>query len=256
MNNYIRGNKMKSISTVNACDYDEIILYKSGEFNCKYKTDLKGKLKKIKKQHLCESMVKTFVDSQYETYETLENLILYRVFGKYIGKNTGKKYGANIVGAYATNEFAESIIDVKNRLALLPKWGNTKMYEVKFCLPKGSIINVGIAAPQPPDEKTFKGGAEQIILPRVNREEMDKWILGYRRIGARQITNVPSYPFTSVEEIVKSIDLYSVFCPECQCSNIHKIEETEKYEYTYVGSSGGVYTMRYKCLNQKCGYMW
>lgn len=196
------------------------------------------------------------MDSKYETCETLEDIILYRVFGKYIGKDTGKEYGAGLAGAYATTEFAESVIDVKMRLALLPQWKNTKMYEVKLCLPKGFIINIGIAAPQPPDKKIFAGGAEQILLPRVSREEMDKWSLGYRRITARQLTKVPSYPFTSVEEVVKSINLYPVFCPECQCSEIHKIENEEKEQYTFVGSKGGVYIMQYKCLNPHCGYIW
>lgn len=247
---------MKSINTVNACDYDQMTLYKSGEFNSKYKTDLKGKLKRKNKQILPDSVAETFLNSYYETCETLEDIILYRVFGKYIGKNTGKEYGAEILGTYATTEFAESVIDVKIRLALLPEWGNTKMYEVKFCLPKGSVINVGIAAPQPPDKKTFAGGAEQIILPKVSREEMDKWVIGYRRIGARQLTKIPTYPFNSVDEVVESINLYSVFCPECQCSDIHKVENDEKEKYTFVGSKGGIYTMQYKCLNSKCGYMW
>lgn len=247
---------MKSINTVNVCDYDQMTLYKSGEFNSKYKTDLKGKLKRKNKQILPDSVAETFLNSYYETCETLEDIILYRVFGKYIGKNTGKEYGAEILGAYATTEFAESMIDVKIRLALLPEWRNTKMYEVKFCLPKGSVINIGIAAPQPPDKKTFAGGAEQIILPKVSRKEMDKWVIGYRRIGARQLTKIPTYPFNSVDEVVESINLYSVFCPECQCSNIHKVENDEKEKYTFVGSKGGIYTMQYKCLNSKCGYMW
>lgn len=247
---------MKSINTENACDYDKMTLYKSGEFNCKYKTDLSGKIKKVRKHLLPEDMAETFLDSKYETYETLEGIILYRVFGKYIGKNTGEEYGAEILGAYATTEFAESIIDVKIRLALLPEWRNTKMYEVKFCLPKGSVINIGIAAPQPPDKKTFAGGAEQIVLPRVSREEFDKWVLGYRRIGARQLIKIPTYPFSSVDEVVKSINLYPIFCPECQCSDIHKVENDEREEYTFVGSKGEIYTMQYKCLNPKCGYKW
>ena len=247
---------VKSIYTVNACDYDQIVLYKSGEFNCKYKTNLSGKLKQVEKQELPDTIKKSFLDSKYGTYETIEDIILYRVFGKYIGRNTGKEYGSQMLGSYATTEFSESIIDVKNRLALLPQWKNTKMYEVKFCLPKGNVINVGMAAPQPLDKKTFAGGAEQIILPEVSKEEMNKWVLGYRRIGARQLTKVPSYPFTSVEEVVDSMNLYSNFCPECQCLNIHKIQNNEKKQYTFVGSKGGIYTMQYMCLNPLCGYMW
>ncbi|MBQ8625836.1 MAG: hypothetical protein IJ419_06730 [Agathobacter sp.] len=244
------------MSKINVCDYDEMILYKSGEFNCKYKTNLDGKLKSVERQTLSKEEEKSFLDAKYETYETLEDVILYRVFGKYIGKNTGKEHGAGILGAYATTEFAESIIDVKNRLALLPQWRNTKMFELKFCLPKGSVINIGITAPQPPREKTFAGGAEQIILPRISREEMDKWVIGYRRIGARQLTKIPSYPFTSVEEVVESINLYSVFCPECQSSHIHTIKDDEKKKYTFTGSKGGIYTMQYRCLNPQCEYMW
>ncbi len=36
---------MESINTVNACDYDNMRLYKSGEFNCRGKIDLTGELK-------------------------------------------------------------------------------------------------------------------------------------------------------------------------------------------------------------------
>ncbi len=74
------------------------------------------------------------------------------------------------------------------------------------------------------NRKIFAGGAVQIILPRVSRDEMDQWVLGYRRIGARRLTKIPAYPFTSVDEVVKSINLYPIFCPECQCSDIHKVD--------------------------------
>lgn len=247
---------MDALKSNNWCDYDKMKLYKPGEFNSKYKTDLNGKLKLIKKQYLPTLFVDSFLDGEYETYETLDDLILYRTFGKFIEKDTQKIFGADTLGAYATTEFAESLIDVKIRLALLPKWMNTKMYEMKFSLPKGSVINMGIAGPQPPDIKTFAGGAEQIILPQVEPDEAERWTLGYRRIGARQLTEIPLYPYKTVETVVESMKLYHVFCPRCQSDCIHKVSVDERDYYTFTGCKGGIYTMQYHCLNPKCSYMW
>lgn len=246
----------RSGTTPNWCDYDKITLYNSGEFNVKYKTDLNGKLKLLQKQDLPKQLVDSFLNGKYETYETLNDLVLYRTFGKYIGKDTCKIYGADTLGAYATTEFAESIIDVKIRLALLPEWKNTKMYEMKFNLPKGSVINLGIAGPQPSDKKTYAGGAEQIILSQVDQKKAESWALGYRRISARQLTEIPSYPFESVDKIVETMNLYPVFCPKCQLSDIHKVDFDEKDNYTFTGCHGGVYTMQYHCLNAACNYLW
>ncbi len=240
----------------NWCDYDSVITYKPGTFNARYKTSLLGKIKKVEKVLLNEGDISSFVDGFYETYETTEDLELYRTFGKYIGKNTGSVKGADTVGAYVTTEFAESIIDVKMRLALLPKWKNTKMYEVKFVLPKHSIINFGIAAPQHMDTLFLPGGAEQIFLPAEEKEKIDDWAIGYRRITSRQLTEEPIYPFKSVKTIVETMNLYSVFCPKCQMSDIHKITDDEKKRYTFTGCKGGTYTMKYKCMNPECNFLW
>jgi len=228
------------------CDYGKITLYEAGEFNKQYKTDVWNKIKilpfvEIENKNDRES----FLNSEYKLVEVLEPIILYRTFGKY--KGNGSRAG----GAYATTEFAESIIDVKIRLALLPKWGNTKMYEAKFVVPKGEQFYIGIAAPQVTKSGTvLQGGAEQIFIPSAIKN-WNTWVLGYRRITSRQLDAPPEYPLRTVAEEVDKDGLYPLLCPKCTCTQVEKLCMTS----TGYGENNSN-ELVYRCCNPECGYMW
>ncbi len=142
---------------MNYCDYDSMQHYESGSFAVQYKTSLVGKLE--------DWLKSSFLNGEYYTCKTLDDLILYRIFGRYSMKIKDNLYrlptGAKSLGGFASTEFAESLIDAKIRLALDPLWLSTKAYEEKILLPQGSIINVGIVAPVKLKTGTIlEGGAD------------------------------------------------------------------------------------------------
>lgn len=245
---------MKSGSILNFCDYDSLEHYNSGGFNSKYKTDLTGKIQIIKKDLLPDDIVSSFLHKQYQTCKTLDELILYRVFGLYSQTN-GDVRGAKSSGGYASTEFAESLIDAKLRLALDPKWFSTKAYEEKILLPKGSIINMGIVAPVILKTGTvLPGGADQILLPKNWSED---WIIGYRRVTTRQLINPPEFKLKKSDlpnsDVKATVYKIPVFC-SCGGSDVTKLENSEQFEVD--GSKGNRYIMRFHCNNPKCGYYW
>lgn len=238
---------------INYCDYDMITHYSSGEFNCKFKTDLQGRIKEIDKIKYPTYISESFKNQEYKSYITLEPLILYRVFGMFVrDDNKDFNNGARINGAFASTEFAESLIDAKIRLALNPKWMNTKMYEVKIIIPKDSIISVGVVAPVKLETGTIlDGGADQILLPKYWPED---WIIGYRRITARQLQSEPIFINGKPPKCNEKDELYGLVCPKCGRESIKKLDEKECF--TIVGKKGGRYKMKFCCLYDDCNYYW
>lgn len=228
------------------CDYNEITLYEAGEFNKRYKTDVWDKIRILPFAEIENKVVReSFLNSEYIYVETLEPIVLYRTFGWY-GRN-----GANANGAYASTEFAESVIDVKIRLALLPRWGNTKMYEAKFIVPIGEKFHIGIAAPQFTKSGTrLNGGAEQIFIPNA-REKWNDWVCGYRRITSRQLDAPPEFPLQAVKEKVEMHELYELMCPKCTCAQIERLARVNSDS-----DVNGSEKMLYRCCNPECGYIW
>lgn len=233
------------------CDYDAISLYQPGEFNCHYKTILDGKVCEIEREQLAEQDVHSFLNDEHKTYITTGELILYRIFGLYKTNEYDDAKGARSNGRFLTTEFAESQIDAKIRLALDPRWKNIRMYEAKVIVPVETIINVGIVAPiTTVDGTVLSGGAEQIMLP-YNWSE--GWIVGYRRVAARQLQVVPKYPLKTPNPVVLN-DVRKAICPMCCDTNTVKLSANEKF--TITGCNGGEYTMKLHCLNEDCGYYW
>ena len=228
------------------CDYSKIILYEAGDFNKRYKTDIWSKVRILPFVEIENAGVRrSFLNSAYKLVEALEPIVLYRTFGKYAGKGSGAG------GAYATTEFAESAIDVKIRLALLPEWGNTKMYEGKFIVPAGEQFYIGIAAPQVTKSgTTLEGGAEQIFIPRAT-EKWNDWVCGYRRVTARQLDAPPKYPLKAVDEEVEKEGLYPLLCPKCAGTQVEKLRMVSD---GFGGDNSG--ELVYRCYNPECGYMW
>lgn len=246
---------MKFESAVNFCDYDSLKHYAPGSFNSKYKTDLTGSIQEIEKDSLPDDIASNFLHKQYQTGKTLNDLVLYRVFGLYSQTN-GEVKGARSSGNYASTEFAESLIDAKLRLALAPEWFSTKAYEEKILLPKGSIINIGIVAPVTLKTGTvLPGGADQILLPRNWSEE--DWTIGYRRVTTRQLINPPEFKLKKSdlpESDVKATVYKIPVCCYCSGFDVTKLEESEQFEVE--GSKGNRYIMRFHCNNPKCGFYW
>ena len=249
---------MLMIIMKNYCDYDAIVHYAPGEFGLKYKTDLAGKLVETAlDKSLREVDIHSFKDSYYRTFLTAEPVVLYRVYGQYqknaVLDEETKLRGARLCGRYVSTEFAESVIDVKIRLALAPGWLNAKMYEAKLLVPKGIEISVGMVASVMLENGTvLPGGAEQILLPKDWPEE---WVQGYRRITARQLQFPPRYRKQKPEEVsIGKDNLYPRICPLCGYERTRKLHDDERFDI--VGIKGNRYTMKWKCMAPDCEYCW
>lgn len=243
-------------SNIYFCDYDVLTHYSSGMLNSKYKTDLTGKLQEIDKIiYNDESIISGFKNGEYNSYITLDDLILYRIFGQFKSNIIDKIKGARANGAFVSTEFAESLIDAKQRLALDPSWMNTKVYEAKMLLPKGSEISLGIVAPVVTKSGTvLEGGAEQIHIPKGWSMDM---IIGYRRVTSRQLLNKPYFSIKNkpdFDTIKKDTNIYKPVCPACGCDDICILSDKERF--TVVGKMGGVYEMKFNCKNSECRYYW
>ena len=147
------------------CDYDALTTYEPGSFCSQHRTDLTGRIERVNLNAITDmDDLNSFLNQSYESYITTAPLILYRAFGA-VKKDSGKIAGAWATGRFISTEFAESMIDVKNRLALAPEWFNTKMYEEKLLVPAGTEFYLGIVAPVKMKSGTIlSGGAQQILL--------------------------------------------------------------------------------------------
>lgn len=242
----------------NVCDYSTMKHYNSGEFNRKYKTKLEGNIVKINKEIIeDETILKSFMNESYETYVTINNLVLYRVYGRFKRKNQEKIFGAKLTGAFATTEFAESVYDVKMRMALDQLWGNPKMFEAKILLPTETTINIGRVAPVTSKSGTvFTGGADQILLPKDWPAE---WVIGYRRVSMRQLQQVPTFKEgIPKDEIMNVEDLYKPrTCPMCGSINNIIVYHGEDSDYGEdLCEDGTTCIARYHCLESDCLYYW
>ena len=170
--------------------------FKSGQTNQKYKTVL-NRLNVIEteKQELPETIIKSFKNEEYKSYITIDDIILYRVYGLTPSGTAGAKQ----LGSFATTEFAESRIDVKLRLALDPQWKNALYIEEKIMVPKGIVLNIGIVAPVKLLSGTIlPGGAEQVLLPQDWNEN---WVVGYRYVTSAPLMEYPTYSSEKINEV-------------------------------------------------------
>lgn len=160
--------------------------FRAGSANQASKTILAGKVKMLERQPLHPRDAESFLNGEYQTCETLEPLVFYRVYGcGYSGAGAGPR------GRFVTTEYAESKIDVKIRLALKLEWKNTRMVEARLVVPTGTVIHVGIVAPQIlPSGTVLEGGADQVMLPANWPKE---WITGYRILRFHPQLTYPEY---------------------------------------------------------------
>ena len=244
--------------TVNLYDFDAEKNYKSGAFNRLYRTRLVGRVKRIKKQRLPKSVAESFLNGCYYTAVTQKELCLYRVFGRYKSEYFTDEHGdARVVGArdngaFATTEFAESLIDAKIRLALEPAWLNSHAYEAKLIVPIGTVLNIGKVAPVTTKGGTLLlGGADQILLPR---DWSESWIVGYRNITASQLRKPPRYDLSEIPPFDVKSSVYPTTCPKCGKTDVKTLQGDERV--SYVGSNGNKYKAGHMCLNDECKCVW
>ena len=102
-------------------------------------------------------MADTFTDGEYRTVVTNEDIELYRVYGG----------DAKREGAFWTTEPAESQAGARQGRALLDEWGNTKKWEERMVVPKGTKLNIGTVERQiEPTGEVLFGGDDQILVPK------------------------------------------------------------------------------------------
>lgn len=138
----------------------------------KYRTKIEDKVIEVDREVLPDFLKDTFLDGNYRTVKTTEDIKVYRVFGG----------NADAGGSFVTTSKATSRIDAKIDMALLPEWKNTRMYEAEIIIPKGQHIHIGKVAPQTIESTgtILKGGVDQIILPR---DWSLKWIKNIKNVG-------------------------------------------------------------------------
>lgn len=168
----------------------------SGSTNQKFKTIFdENNIKEIEKQHLPEGIANSFKNSEYNTYITTNEIVLYRVYEL----TPSGRAGAKQFGAFATTEFAESRIDVKMRLALNPQWKNALYIEEKIIVPKNVILNIGIVVPVKLLSCTIlEGGADQVLMPENWSEE---WVVRYRFVTSELVMDYSEYATKKPNEI-------------------------------------------------------
>ncbi|EPS7238976.1 hypothetical protein ACVHID_003063, partial [Listeria monocytogenes] len=137
----------------------------------KYRTKIDDKVIEVDREILPDFIKDSFLDGNYRTVKTTEEITVYRVFGG----------NAKSTGSFVTSEKAISRIDAKIDMALLPGWKNTRMYEAEIIIPKGQQINIGKVAPQAIESTgtILKGGVDQIVLPRNWSSD---WIINIKSV--------------------------------------------------------------------------
>ena len=113
-------------------------------------TLIDDKIKVIGKEILYSNQKETFLNFDYVTAETLQDIKTYRRFGG----------NANLGGSYVST--AEKLS--REELALVTEFNNSMRFEAIIKIPKGEKINIGKVGPWPPKAPEFMGGADQVIL--------------------------------------------------------------------------------------------
>lgn len=110
-----------------------------------------------KNEDLPDWIKESFLDSNYRTVITNRDIMVYRVFG-------GQ---AEAGGAFVSTSPARNRIQAKVDAALLPNWRNTRMYEARIKIPKGTILQIGKVAPQTIESTgtILEGGVDQVLMP-------------------------------------------------------------------------------------------
>ncbi|MGY3718271.1 pre-toxin TG domain-containing protein, partial [Sutcliffiella cohnii] len=133
---------------------DKVRDFGKGTSNFRYATAIDSKVTIIDKAQLPSWIQESFTDGVYRTVKTNESVTLYRTFGGM----------ADAGGGFATTLPSSSRIQAKIDTALLPEWGNSRMYEAVIVIPEGQVLNIGKVAPQNTKSGTnLAGGGDQVL---------------------------------------------------------------------------------------------
>lgn len=129
-----------------------------GTFDVSPNHCLDGHIKEADSPEILEkSIQETFLDSQYRTVITTEEIKLYRIYGG----------SAKREGSYCTDQIPTDRMAIKTDLALNALWKNSRTEYCEVTIPKGTVLNVGKAAAQITESGyLLPGGMDQIVLPK------------------------------------------------------------------------------------------
>ncbi|MBC8955050.1 hypothetical protein [Xenorhabdus sp. PB62.4] len=127
----------------------------------------------IEKAKLDGWIVDSYKDGKYKTVVTTQDTYVYCVYGG----------NAKPGGSFVSDLPASNRIQAKINVALLSEWKNTREFEAKILVPKGTALHVGQVAPQTTKfGAVLKGEATQILLPR---DWDPSWIKDVRSIPSK-----------------------------------------------------------------------
>lgn len=138
----------------------------------KYSTAIDNKVTVVDKSEAIPDWVQeSFLDSNYRSVVTNEEITVYRVFGG----------NANAQGAFVTTSPASNKIQAKIDAALLPEWKNSRTYEAEIVIPKGTKLHVGKVAPQTIKSSgtVLDGESDQLLMPQNWPKE---WIKNVKNV--------------------------------------------------------------------------
>ncbi|SHO58962.1 hypothetical protein [Vibrio quintilis] len=142
------------------------------ESSGKYSTEIDDKVTVVQKDDgIPDWIQESFLDSNYRTVVTNQDITVYRVFGG----------NAKVQGAFVSTNPALNKIQAKIDAALLPEWKNTREFEAEIHVPKGTELNIGKVAPQTIDSTgtVLDGSSDQLLMPQNWSKE---WIQNIRNV--------------------------------------------------------------------------
>ena len=119
----------------------------------KYSTKVDDAVRIVQKEELFGNQATTFLDSEYRTVLTNNQVSVYRTFGG----------DAKAGGGFVTTKSGAT----REELALLDEWNNSMRFEAEITIAEDAKLNIGKVGPQTSTNgsQTLTGGGEQIILP-------------------------------------------------------------------------------------------